>query len=164
MPKGVPNKRYAGAFKQMAAETMMRKKTAIRSAGFVIWCYRKSVQFDDAQAELLWMAEAWKPVGTEQFFTNGFTNIAGKSMRAYEKKYGTLRRYETMIKILFVCHGRTSDKWAGRDWTCLIAANCGNSGYRLLPFYYRSADWKPYMYNSSSGAKTPELLFSEACL
>lgn len=43
------------------------------------------VQFDDAQAELLRVAEALNPVGTERKITNGFTNIAGKSMRKYGK-------------------------------------------------------------------------------
>ena len=70
------------------------------------------------------------PVGTEHLFTNGFTNIAGKSTRKYGKIWedtpetqkqenaektcniGHLRRntkqkrsYKIMIKVLFICHG-----------------------------------------------------------
>ena len=32
MPKGVPNKRYTGEFKQMVVETMMREKLSYREA------------------------------------------------------------------------------------------------------------------------------------
>ena len=32
MPKGVPNKRYTGEFKQMVVETMMRDKISYREA------------------------------------------------------------------------------------------------------------------------------------
>ena len=32
MPKGVPNKRYTGEFKQMVVETMMREKISYREA------------------------------------------------------------------------------------------------------------------------------------
>jgi len=32
MPKGVPNKRYTGEFKQMVVETMMRDKLSYKEA------------------------------------------------------------------------------------------------------------------------------------
>ena len=71
-------------------------------------------------------------------------------------EYGFLGGWTHLTKILFVCHGRTFDKWAGCDKVSQIAANCGNSWYKLLPFYYRSEDWKPYMWNIKSAV--PEWL------
>ena len=43
---------------------------------------------------------------------------------------------ETMIKILFICHGSTADS---RELAALVGQNGANRGNRVLRFYYECA-------------------------
>ena len=48
MPKGVPNKRYTGEFKQMVVETMMREKLSYKEAArqFEISCEKRVADWE----------------------------------------------------------------------------------------------------------------------
>ena len=48
MPKGVPNKRYTGEFKQMVVETMMKDKPSCRETAqqFEIPCHKRVAEWE----------------------------------------------------------------------------------------------------------------------
>ena len=102
-----------------------------------------------------------KPVGKAAYFTNIFTNFAGTNMRKYEtiwentlvtqdfrivqkpskikrlrRNTGHLRRYSKMIKILFICHGKTLIQ-SFNPWKSRCQADFISILPRIYHFYIR---------------------------